>query len=223
MHAWGRLGLILTAASVAPAGPLRAAPGAAAPARLPAVEIDFAALAPLTRTVMRRELAAVLAPAALLFDWRSAGPAEETDRGELRVVLLASTGVGSDRGALGSTARRGIVPPTIWLYVPNVAATLGLGHAGVAAGFEAQRRLGVALGRVVAHELVHALAPAVPHAEAGLLRARMHAFQLTSGRPAFEGDCAASLAAGAQAWLASGGSWPRSDATAERSAATSPR
>jgi hypothetical protein len=58
---------------------------------------------------------------------------------------------------------------------------------------------------VLAHEVVHALAPEVGHGGTSVMRPRLHAFHLTSGRQALEGECAAALAAGARAWLASGG------------------
>jgi hypothetical protein len=179
-----------------------------APARLRAAEIDFASLASLTRTAMQHELGVVLAPASLALSWRRSRPGGETDPDELRVVLLRSRGVGADRGALGSTARRGLAP-TIWVYVPNVALALGLDPDAVVTSLDSQRLLGVALGRVLAHEVVHALAPNVEHAGSGVMRPRLHAFHLASGRPALENECAAALAAGARAWLARGGPPPR--------------
>ena len=157
MHVSGRCPwLVLAAWPLAASPPASAEPPPVALARLRAVEIDFASLAPLTRTVMRHELGVVLAPAALALSWRRASPAGETDRDELRVVLLRSTGLGTDQGALGSTARQGQVAPTIWVYVPAVALTLGLDPEAVATSLEAQRLVGLALGRVVAHEVVHA-------------------------------------------------------------------
>jgi len=80
--------------------------------------------------------------------------------------------------------------------------TLGFEPDEVRGSFEAQRLVGVALGRVVAHELVHVLAPGREHASAGVMRARMSAFHLASGRPALDEDCAEALADGALAWLA---------------------
>jgi hypothetical protein len=192
------------AASLVPSTAIDAAPPPAALVRVRAVEIDFAAIAPLTRASMRHELGELLAPASVALRWRRARPDAETEPDELRVVLLPRLGVGPDRGALGSTGRGGLVR-TIWLYVPEVAATLGLEPEAVVTSLESQRLVGVALGRVVAHELVHALAPAVEHTDAGLMRPRLHAGELARGRPALAGECAESLAAGAHAWLAAGG------------------
>lgn len=198
------LGHVLVAASLVPSTALDAAPPPAALARVRAVEIDFAAVAPLTRVSMRHELGELLAPASVSISWRRARPEGETEPDELRVVLLPRVGVGPDQGALGSTARGGLVR-TIWLYVPEVATTLGLEPEAVVTSLESQRLVGVALGRVVAHELVHALAPAIEHADAGLMRPRLNAGELARGRPALGVECAASLAVGAHAWLAAGG------------------
>ncbi len=198
------LGHVLVAAALAPSTVLGAAPPPAALARVRAVEIDFAAIAPLTRASLRHELGELLAPASVALSWRRARPDAETEPDELRIVLLPRVGVGPDQGALGSTARVGLVR-TIWLYVPEVATTLGLEPDAVVTSLESQRLVGVALGRVVAHELVHALAPAVAHADAGLMRPRLHAGELVRGRPALGAERTASLAAGAHAWLATGG------------------
>lgn len=221
MHVSGRCPLLMLAAwSLAATSPASAEPLPAAPARLRAVEIDFASLAPLTRAVMRRELASVLAPASLELAWRRSQPSGETDADELRVVLLRSAGVGPDQGALGSTARQGLVP-TIWVYVPSVALTLGLDPEAVATSFDSQRLVGIALGRVVAHELVHVLAPDVAHGGTSVMRPSLHAFHLTRGRQPLERDCAAALSAGARAWLASG-ALPPSPARVAQGAPASP-
>ena len=168
--------LILAAWTFGSPSPTCAEPLPEAPARLRTVEIDFASLAPLTRSVMRHELGLVLAPASLALAWRRSRPDAETDPDELRVVLLRSIGVGADEGALG------------------------LDLEAVATSLDAQRLVGLALGRVVAHEIVHVLAPDVGHGGTSVMRPRLQAFHLTRGRLALESDCAAALAAGARAW-----------------------
>jgi len=215
MHVSGRCPLLMLATwSVVAPSPASGEPQPMAPVQLRAVEIDYASLAPLTRIVMRHELASVLAPASLVLSWRRSTPAAETEPDELCVVFLRSNGVGTDRGALGSTARQG-PSPTIWVYVPTVALALGLDLEAVASSLAAQREVGMALGRVVAHEVVHALAPEVPHGGTSVMRPQLRALQLTSGRQALESDCAAALAAGARAWLANGG-LPPSTAIAQQ-------
>jgi hypothetical protein len=167
-----------------------------------AAEIDFASLAPLTRGVMRHELASLLAPASLGLSWRRTPPHGETDADELRVVLMRTAGRGTDRGALGSARARGPAAATVWVYVPTVAAALDLELEGLATSLDAQRRMGLALARVLVHEVVHALAPHVDHARAGLMRPSLHPAQLEAGRAALEGDCVTALASGARDWLA---------------------
>lgn len=171
---------------------------------LRAAEIDFAPLAALARSVMRHELDTLLSPSSLALRWRRSRPSDETGPDELRVVLMRDHGVGGDSGALGSTSLGGPAP-TIWVYVPTVARALGFELESVATSLESQRRLGLALGRVLAHELVHLLAPHVKHADTGIMRRQLHAANLTRGRAVLDAECLAALMAGARAWRATGG------------------
>lgn len=202
---WGRVPVL---ACILVAQPARAAePGASEPTPtlgLPAAEIDFAPLAALARGVMRHELDQLLQPSSLALSWRLSRPGDETGAHELRVVLMAGSGVGGDAGALGSTSLGGLAP-TIWVYVPTVARALGFELDSVATSLESQRRLGLALGRVLAHEIVHLLAPHVQHADTGIMRRQLHAASLTRGRAALDAECLAALAAGARAWREAGG------------------
>lgn len=201
MHVAGRrLGITVVVWSLAVPGGLRADPRAALPP-LRAVEIDFTRLSRLTRAAMRNELGQVLAPVQLSVSWRTATAGGETEPDELGFVFLSTLGVGGDRGALASTANRGLVRTT-WVYMPNVLSTLGLDPEAVVTSFDAQRLLGLALGRVLAHELVHAIAPEVEHASAGLMRPGLDAFQLVRTRPALKGPGSAVLAERARAWIA---------------------
>jgi hypothetical protein len=187
--------------SLAAPGALRADP-LVTPLR--AVEIDFSRLMPLTRAAMRQELGQVLAPVSLSLSWRRGRTDGETEPDELRFVFLPRPGLGSDRGALASTANR-VVVRTTGVYLPTVASALELDLDGVALSFDAQRLLGIALGRVLAHEVVHAVAPDVEHASAGLMRSGLDAFQLVRDRPALSGSASTLLQARARAWLADTG------------------
>jgi hypothetical protein len=131
--------------------------------------------------VARGEARSLLRKMGLSVSWRR-GEAGETARpGEVRVILL-------DRGAalapgvpiLGATPTRPEVATFVWVHVPNVRASIGLRGGVPATVLEPPlaRAFGVALGRVVAHELVHALAPSVPHGT-GLMSAKLTCRQLT--------------------------------------------
>ncbi len=129
-----------------------------------------------TRTLLRRmDVSAT---------WRVGEPGEVARPGEVRVILL-------DRGAarasgepiLGATPPHSDGTPFVWIHVPNVRAAVGLCPDGPLATLEmsVERAFGVALGRVIAHELVHVMAPAAPHGK-GLMSEMLTAYQLTSAR-----------------------------------------
>jgi hypothetical protein len=169
---------------------------------LRAAEIDFASVPSLTRGVMRHELGSLLASVSLEVSWRRSAPDGETQPDELRVVLLRSAGAGTDRGALASARPRTLTAATIWVYLPTVARALGVELDSLITSPDSQRLVGLALGRVLAHEVVHVLAPELSHARAGVMRASLHPHVLTTGRASLDAECRAALASGARAWLA---------------------
>jgi hypothetical protein len=95
---------------------------------------------------------------------------------ELTVVILPrrTPSAGLDEHVMGATHRTPLGAPAIWVYVAAIGETLGLdlvhGHHLSPVQW---RELGTALGRVVVHEVVHAVAPASPHVNGGLMASRM--------------------------------------------------
>ena len=81
------------------------------------------------------------------------------------VTLVALVGV-TIFALFGSGAQS----QTAWIYLSNVIWALGLQDRG-SRGYSAreQEEIARALGRVVAHELVHAVAPDIPHSRTGLM------------------------------------------------------
>ena len=62
----------------------------------------------------------------------------------------------------------------IWLDYANVAWVAGsTAERLVSADFAVRRRVGVAMGRVLSHEVIHALVPGLPHSEEGLMGVRL--------------------------------------------------
>jgi hypothetical protein len=145
-----------------------------------AVWLDPARVALGVDAMARTEARSLLRKMGLSLSWRI-GKAQEAARpGEVRVILLDR---GVDRApnvhVLGATPPRFDVAPFLWVHVPSVRAAAGVRPAAPALADPASSRsLGLALGRVVAHELVHALAPSVPHGS-GLMSARLTCRQLT--------------------------------------------
>jgi hypothetical protein len=117
--------------------------------------------------IARTEARDILEKAGFDVAWRRGSDGEESRPGEIRIILVDRLMVDrvSRRPVLGATPVGFHEHPFLWIHVPSVRATLGLPLRAPSHTLKARarRNLGVALGRVVAHEIVHALAPSVPH------------------------------------------------------------
>lgn len=133
---------------------------------------DLYGLAVGSESAAREEAAALVARMGATLSWRIGQPGEVRRRDEVWVVLVGE-GPRSSRLVLGTTLRNPRVAPLVWVRVPHVQAALG------SRGRPSQdpRRLGIAVGRVIAHELVHALVPSQPHGS-GLMSETFSARQL---------------------------------------------
>ncbi len=134
--------------------------------------------------VARAETRSLLRKMDVSVTWRVGQAGEVALPGEVRVILLdrvASTASGEP--ILGATPARFDSSRYVWVHVPNVQAAMGLRPGGPLVAVEASsvHALGVALGRVVAHELVHVLAPSAPHGR-GLMSGKLSRFQLAASR-----------------------------------------
>ncbi len=141
--------------------------------------------------------------------WRRAEAHEGVATGELQVVLLDRCALADGHGVvLGATPTHNEGPLLVWIHVPCVRGALGLGEREpVILETRDTYRLGVAVGRVIAHEVVHALAPALPHG-AGLMAHHLTLADLTASslpvapgvraavRGALAGDAAAPVETG---------------------------
>lgn len=197
-------------------GPVAAAPPPREPVLLHAVSVESAPLDPMVFDLMTRELNILFAEAGVRVAWRrtrpsgtvvwrQTSPGGEATRQELRVVFTASSGRGADAGQpiLASALPSGPAP-TVWVYTPNVIAALDLQANTPAQAFAAQRALGVALGRVMAHELIHLLVPEEPHGT-GVMIACIRLAELDHRRPTLDRQLASALTAAARSWRARGG------------------
>jgi len=151
------------------------------------VWFDLVGLAARAESVAQAEAAALAARMGAMVSWRRGEPGEVRRRDEVWVVLI---GEGPRRGpsrlVLGTTLRGPRVAPLVWVRVPNVQATLAIsGRRGRPLAADELRRLGVAVGRVIAHELVHALVPSQPHGS-GLMSDSFTARQLDAATMAIE-------------------------------------
>lgn len=170
---------------------LRSAPAVApAPEGRPATAlrvawIDLADTGPSVFPIALGEAKSVLSRIGLQLAGRRALPGELARPDEVRVILVNTAVVERTQGApvLGAAPVESSPLPHVWVHVPNVRVTLGLQPdlAPTQMSLPDLRAFGVALGRVMAHEIVHALTPGVPHGT-GLMSARLTRRQLTEGR-----------------------------------------
>jgi hypothetical protein len=144
------------------------------PARVTAVWTDMAGCAA-DRLAMEASVGDALAPLRVTVVWKRGGPFEAVGPGAVRVVVIRSRKSALDPATMGSS-NPGSASPTIWVQYDNVLRTLGVadtrGRERVA--------LGIAVGRVIAHELVHLLAPGRDHDRTGLFAPRLDARALLS-------------------------------------------
>ena len=96
----------------------------------------------------------------------------------LRVVLVPSEPSGPGwrlpANTLGATVLDGVnTPPAVYIFYKTIAASLRLHRLGGRPGTNSYflGRASRALGRIIAHEVAHAIAPGEPHAREGLMGA----------------------------------------------------
>ena len=143
--------------------------------------LDPAEVAGRCGTGAREEALRVFKAMGIPANWRRANAGELARAEEIRVILLDRGALnGRHAAVLGSTPTRFESTPFVWIHVPSVRRALGLpGSDRTLLELRDGYSLGVALGRVIAHEIVHALAPGVAHGE-GLMASRLTRRDLTA-------------------------------------------
>jgi hypothetical protein len=144
--------------------------------------VDVVGLAPFAYAAVAGEMASSLAGYGVCSEVSRASPASVRSNGEIGVILLRSmAGSGVGRHVLGATRSRDARNPTVWVYFDEVATVLGLAGRPTGSWSAIERtEFGRALGRVAAHEVVHALLPERPHDRAGLMSPSFGRRELTA-------------------------------------------
>ena len=139
------------------------------------VYLDVGRAVPFAFAGLSREVDSILRRAGVSVRWRPGGQGAPTAEGELNVVVLDGRAGGAlARDVIGATRLDEGKVRTVWVYVPGVAGVLDLDPGQRALWSEAEREaFATALGRVVAHELLHALVPDLPHLPGGLMSERL--------------------------------------------------
>lgn len=151
------------------------------------VLIDLVGVSPTVRAASLREAQRLLAPRGVTLRHRLGSAAEERDDSELAVIFLPERG----RAPKGSALRLGALQTvdtitTIWIDVAAVARVAGVPRGLECCGVQ-MRSLGLALGRVLTHELVHFLDPSLRHTPSGLMAARVTRHTLVDAASLEEG------------------------------------
>lgn len=144
--------------------------------------VDVSDLAPFAYRAMAAEAKEILAEHGVCADLARASTGSVRIDGEIGVILLPSMGgAGVGRHVMGATRKRAARHATVWVYFNEVASALGLAGRTPESWTSIERaELGRALGRVAAHEVVHALLPQRPHDRQGLMAPNLGRRELTT-------------------------------------------
>lgn len=141
---------------------------------------------------LRAEVSTLLAATGLVIRWREIAPGGSFESSEIPVILLPSELRNHDgERVLGVVIGRHRFPSPIWISVPNLRWVVGAQDANAGAGRVAVER---ALGRVIAHEVVHVFAPEHPHATRGLMGRTVNRRLLTGEAGRLDEGCLSAVA-----------------------------
>jgi hypothetical protein len=158
--------------------PVARAQGLEATVEVAVVWIASPEACPVDPTAVFAEVGRIFRAVPLRLTWREEPSESQSPRGEVRVIGLRNDPAHRAHPPLGITLRG--VADTTWVLCSQVSCAIGT-PPGVRSP-----RLDVAVGRVVAHELVHVVFSSVPHALRGLMAPVVDAAVLT--RPEVELD-----------------------------------
>ncbi|HUI77117.1 MAG TPA: hypothetical protein VLY24_04360 [Bryobacteraceae bacterium] len=185
-HVWYCAGLF---ALLANPGDARSLERAGLPAPTLTVVLDFrGSFAPRSVDEMKREVKSILRDSGRTLEWRSWAEATETTAEEMAVVRFRGNCTirpglrEASEGPLGFTfLSNGTVLPFSEVACERLSNLVQPTVAGLELP-EAEVVLGRAMGRVVAHELVHILSRSTEHGHDGVARPELSTIQLTEGR-----------------------------------------
>jgi hypothetical protein len=148
---------------------------AAKPTTLRLVWVDVRGMAGAIRAEAMAETAAILEAADVHVEWDTSRGGQRTVReNEIQVVLLGSGSPAMPSDVMGSAYPGARGARTVWVFLSGIRAALGYEpHGRVALRPVESQNLARAVGRVIVHEIVHLTAPDRPHADTGLMAARL--------------------------------------------------
>jgi hypothetical protein len=156
--------------------------------------LDPERLLPVGFEITKAEVAQLFHSTGIEIIWeRDSSPSTKRTPGELTVILRSKeppewgTGDPVMRDRIMGAVEPG--SPVIWVCLSNVTRTLGRSRTPMNGTIGLAR----ALGRVVAHELIHTLLPAHSHTSEGLMKARWTRSYLRRPEVRLDEDCVRAL------------------------------
>jgi hypothetical protein len=147
---------------------------------------SYKLVSPRGHGVVAEEVGALFRDLGIEVAWSQGLPAKSPSAAvQLTVILMPcdSTGWGFPKGVLGTVPAGSGPPSRVFLFFPDVVRALGfrppasrtrdLGQSPVSFRPNEEYEIARALGRVIAHEVIHALCPEQSHVRKGLMRARL--------------------------------------------------
>ena len=146
---------------------------------------------PLSRPTLERAVAAALADSDLDLSWDAAPPraGRPSSDGEVRVILLDAHPQRVRELVLGAVLRGRTNTDALWVYVGSIRRVL----EGTEPGASNELQLSIAVGRVIAHEIAHLVAPRRPHAGEGLMSRSVDRHILLQAETPLDADCRAAI------------------------------
>jgi hypothetical protein len=169
--------LASTDAGAAP--PLFAGPGG--PPRIDLVWFDPLNVLPPVVEAVGQEVQTVFEDLGVDTTWTRGAADQPTSPPQVNVVFLAALPSPALPAATLGVVTVGQNVRTLWIVVPNVLRTLGVAPAEVPLGRREAAAVARALGRVVAHEVVHLAAPRLGHTREGLMQKSLDRSSLVEG------------------------------------------
>jgi hypothetical protein len=153
------------------------------------------------RNAMTNEAEEIWRQQGIALDWLPAASVRTPSPDRLRVLVVAERTPGSASGlefSVGELIRPSGSHPVALVSVASARRLVSSlrGRKGYELIAVDERRLGVVLGRALAHEIGHYLLDTHTHAQSGLMRPQFSAFEFTDHR-----DGIFALDAAAAAWL----------------------
>lgn len=146
-------------------------------------------LLPHSFETMSGEVCRIYSELGVAVSWErgEADGVESMDRDPLRinVVLLpsSSSSWGLQEAAMGVATHRKGSKGSVYVFFPELLGALSMdSQLSQLQKLRGMRDLGIAMARVVAHEVVHVLAPYHPHTKGGLMKSQLSRRFLTGRR-----------------------------------------